>query len=453
MYLPISDNPKAPDTVHALRAGEGLKLESLAGQHVADIVIIGGGIAGSSAALHAAEQGADVVLLEANEIGWGASSRNAGHVAPATKLSPQEVERRYGKVHGPRLNEAAENGPDMVFGLVEKHGIDASVVKSGVLVAAHTSKALKALEERAAYLVARGKPVEILDHQQAAKVIGSGFYLGAFLDRRGGMINPLAYVRGLARAASKAGARLYERSKVLRIEQSGSGWRVRTATGEVQARRVLICTNAYSDDLWPGLRQTIVPVRAYQLATTPLSPEVGKTVLPGRQPLTDTRRLLSGLRVNGDGRIHFGGIGPLFGKESRPDFAVSVRRLAEIFPQVEPIGIDRWWSGWMAMSSSNAWQLHELAPGVVTVLGCNGRGVAIATFLGREIANYAMGKPEKELVLPFTPLKKVPLHRFHQPLVRMLVRHHAIRDQMELRTLRRKVRALNLNNSSPKGPQ
>lgn len=293
----------------------------------------------------------------------------------------------------------------------------------------------------------------MLDYEQAVQAIGSRFYLGAFLDKRGGTINPLAYVRELARAAVKAGARIFERSKVVRIIQHGSGWRVETAIGEVWAKRVLICTNAYSDDLWPKLRQTIVPVRAYQLATTPLSSDVRKTIFPGGQPLTDTRRLLSGLRLNGDGRIHFGGIGPLFGKEAGPDLAASARRLVEIFPQVEPVKIDRWWSGWMAMSSSNAWQLHELAPGVVTVLGCNGRGVAIATFLGCEIAHYAMGKPEKDLVLPFTPLKKVPLHRFHQPLVKMLVRHHAIRDELKLRTLRRIVSTLNINKSKKsKGP-
>lgn len=443
MYLPISDAHEVPLTVHTEGGGAPLASRPHSGSAKADIIVIGGGIAGTSAALHAAEVGADVLLLEANEIGWGASSRNGGHVAPATKLSPEEVERRYGPVYGPRLILASESGPDLVFQLAEKHAIEASVVRSGVLIAAHTRNALKGLEERAAYQQQRDRPVEMLDHRQTSSVIGSKFYLGAYRDSRGGSLNPLAFVRGLARAAIGAGARICEHSRVVRLQRNAAGWTAETANGTVTADRVLICTNAYSDDLWPGLRQTIVPVRAYQLATTPLPDSIRKTILPGGEPMTDTRRLLSGIRLNGDGRIHFGGVGAVFGPEYGPDPAASVARLTEVFPQIKPARIDCWWSGWMAMSPSNAWQMHELAPGLVTALGCNGRGVAIATFLGREMADHAMGKPEKDLVIPFTPLRKVPFHRLHQPLVNALVRHHAIRDELELRTLRRTTRLMN----------
>lgn len=441
MYLPIAHNPRAPETIHSDRAGEALMLGPLAGQVGADIVVIGGGIAGSSAALHAAEHGADVVMLEANEIGWGASSRNAGHVAPATKLLPQEVERRYRSVFGPRLNDAAESGPDFVFGLVEKHGIDACAVKNGVIVAAHTPKALKALEERANYLRSRGEPVEMLDYGQAATVIGSGFYLGAFLDKRGGTINPLTYVRGLLRAAIKAGARIYERSKALRINRTGSGWSAETDIGLVQAKRVLICTNAYSDDLWPGLRQTIVLVRAYQLASG------GRHGSSGEAANDRYAQAPSG--AAGQQRLPH----PLWRYRSRFRTRNTARHLGiDTAParnlSADPSGQHRSLVEWLdGLSPSKAWQMHELAPGVLAAIGCNGRGVAIATFLGREIAAHAMGKPRKDLVIPLTPPARVPLHRFHQPLVNMLVRHHAIRDELECRALRRTVRALNVSQS------
>ena len=437
VYLPLSDAPTAPRTTYSSRGGTRLETQPHRGEAKADILIIGGGIAGVSAALRAVELGADVMLLEANEIGWGASSRNGGHVAPATKLTPQEVERRYGPVYGPRLNEASENGPDLVFELTERHKIDASVVRSGNLIAIHTETALKGLEARARYLQQRGRPVQILDRQQAAKVTGSNFYLGAYRDDRGGTINPLAYVRGLARAAVAGGARIHERSKVIRLKKSASGWTAETVGGTVTARHVLICTNAYTDNLWPGLRQTIIPVRTYQLGSTPLPEAVQKTILPGREGMTDTRRLLSGIRMKSDGRLHFGGIGALFGPEKGLDETKALGRLIEVFPQANQAKVDFWWSGWMAMSISNAWQLHELAHGVVTALGCNGRGVAIATFLGREMAEHAMGKQEKDLVVPFTPLRKMPLHWMHQPFVDALVRYYSFRDNVELRKLRR----------------
>jgi len=138
-----------------------------------------------------------------------------------------------------------------------------------------------------------------------------------------------------------------------------------------------------------------------------------------------------------DRRIHFGGIGALFGSERGPEQPISLNRLLEVFPQANQAKVDFWWSGWMAMSLSNAWQLHELAPGVVAALGCNGRGVAIASFLGREMAEHAMGKHEKDLVIPFTPLRRLPLHWMHPPFVDALVRYYSVRDNLELRRLRR----------------
>src|SRR5262249_19237702 len=145
--------------------------------------------------------------------------------------------------------------------------------------------------------------------------IGSDYYLGAWIDWRGGKINPLAYVRGLARAAIKAGASLHENTRATRLERQGGKWKLTTPRGEVEAERGVPRTNAYTDDLWPGLRATIVPVRAYQFASRLLRDNVRKSILPGGQPMTDSRRLLSGIRMHGDGRLQFGGQGPAFGPQ------------------------------------------------------------------------------------------------------------------------------------------
>lgn len=428
MRLPIQDDPTLPRTAYTARAGEALGLSPLAGDERCDIAIVGGGIAGCSAALHAAEGGARVVLLEANQIGWGASSRNAGHLPPATKHDPDEVIARYGAVAGQRLIYAAEQAPTVIGELVARHGIDCDYAVSGIIMAAHTEKALRDHARRVDYWAARGRPVELLDRRKAADMIGSDYYLGAWIDRRGGRINPLAYVRGLARAAIEAGAALHEGTRVTRLERDGAKWRLTTASGSVQADKVFLCTNAYTDDLWPGLNRTILPIRAYQFASRPLRDNVRKTILPGGQPMTDSRRLLSGIRLHADGRLQFGGQGST---------GAAIRRMQRLFPQLGEIEIDFAWSGFIAMNADNSWHIHELAPGLLAMLGCNGRGVALATIYGRELARYANGAPTIDFVLPKSPPRRIWLYPLVRSLVPALVKYYALRDAIEVRRLER----------------
>ena len=173
MYLPLQDDPKPPQTAYTSRGGEPLGLAPLKGTVQCDIAIVGGGIGGCSAALHAAEGGARVVLIEANQIGWGASSRNAGHLPPATKHDPDEVIARYGAVAGQRLIDAAEQAPVVVGELVTRHGIDCEYSVPGIIMAAHTDAAMRNTEKRVDYWAKRGRPVELLDRKKAGEMIGS----------------------------------------------------------------------------------------------------------------------------------------------------------------------------------------------------------------------------------------------------------------------------------------
>ena len=437
MYLPIQDDPRLPRTTYTASAGEAPGLAPLVGAHQADVAIVGGGIAGCSAALHAAEAGALVVLLEAHRIGWGASGRNAGHVAPATKQDPDQIIARYGAAAGQRLIDAAEQGPAVVGDLVERHGIDCDYAVPGIIMAAHTEAAMRANAKRVDYWQARGRPVELLDRRQAADMIGSDYYLGAWIDRRGARINPLAYVRGLAHAAVKAGAALHEATRVTRLARNGGKWQLTTAGGSVVADRVFLCTNAYTDDLWPGLKSTIVPVRAYQFGSRPLRDNIRKSILPGGQPMTDSRRLLSGIRMHGDGRLQFGGQGPAFGPQAEPGWHATLARLQKIFPQLGDIETDFWWTGFMAMNGDNSWHIHELEPGLLAMMGCNGRGVALATIYGRELARYAAGTPARDFVLPPSPPNRIWLYPVARPLVSALIQYYAVRDAIEVRRLER----------------
>src|SRR5690349_17493477 len=208
LFRPTDDSPELARTPYRVRGGDPLSLPSLKEELQTDIAIVGGGIAGCSAALHAAEAGARVVLVEGQSIGWGASSRNAGHLPAATKHEPEEVVEIYGKAFGERILDASENGPRIVADIAQRHGIDCELYFPGIITAAHTPEALQGLRDRATFWQKRGRPLETLDREQLAAMLGSRFYLGGVIDRRGGSINPLAYVRGLARAAIKVGARL-----------------------------------------------------------------------------------------------------------------------------------------------------------------------------------------------------------------------------------------------------
>lgn len=437
MPQPYDDPPTLPNSIYAMHGGAPIVAPALQGDLTADMAIVGGGFVGISAALHAAEAGARVVVVEANEIGWGAAGRNAGQVsAHATKLEPDEVLRAYGPERGARLNAAGAGAPAFVEELAARHNIDVQPVRGGIVSAAHTLAAMEKFRRRAEYWQAQGAPVDFLDRTAAATTIGSEFYLGGIIDRRGIAINPLAFVRGLARAAQAKGVDIRQRSRVVGLEHSGGGWRLCGTGGSVVAGHVLLCTNAYTDDLWPGLRKTIIPVRGYQVWTRPLSDNVAHSILPNVAAFNDSRRLLTGARRYPDNRLHFSGGGAGFGAEHPPDIARAVRRLKELFPQIDGIEVENWWSGWVTRGIDDGWRLHELAPGLLTAIACNGRGVAMGPLMGRELARYVGGTPEGDLLVPLTQPTPIRGYAVHKPFGAAMIRYYGWLDGRELRRMR-----------------
>ncbi len=439
MYQPLSDSSTMPRTSYTVAGGEPLALSALPGPASVDVVIVGGGFVGCSAALHLAEAGRNVMLLENNEIGWGAASRNAGHVAPhASKLEPETVLKVYGPHYGPRLNEIGANAPQFVTSLADRLGIDIAVVRGGILTGAHSIAALNRLAQRARYWQGKGAAVDLLKRKEAADVIGGDFYAGAIIDRRGIAINPLALVRGIARAAIAAGAVLHERTKVTALTQTNGKWRVATAAGDVICNQVLLCTNAYTDGLWPGLRETIVPVRGYQIWSKPIASQIRSRILRGISAMLDTRRLPTGLRLHPDGRLQFSG-GPGVGRESAPDIKAKINRVRALLPQLGEIDVDGWWSGWIAKGVADGWRMHRLADGLFTAIGCNGRGVAMGILMGRELARCAMGTDEADLIMPLTPMQRQFGHVFHEPVARAMLHVYGWQDYREVKETRRQL--------------
>src|SRR5277367_1512229 len=222
----------------------------LEGDVRADVVVVGGGITGLSTALHLAERGVKVVVLEAEEPGWGASGRNGGQVNPGLKLDPDQVERDYGHDLGGRMNALAGAAPSVVFDLIKRHGIRCDARQNGTLRAAIRPNAAAQVRASAEQWARRGAPVELLEGKPLEQATGTTRYQLAMLDCRGGDLNPLSFVRGLARAAAGAGAAVHGNSRALGMQNIGGLWQIRTAAGTVSAPRAVLATNGYTDDLW-----------------------------------------------------------------------------------------------------------------------------------------------------------------------------------------------------------
>ena len=363
------------------------------------VCIIGGGFLGLSAALALAEQGTGVALLEAAEIGWGASGRNNGLVAPGLKRDPWQVRRMLGADNGDRLLKFSGAAPGRVFDLIERHGIDCDANRGGWLQAAHSRRALKLVERRVTEWQSLDVDVDMLAPADAAADLGTDVYAGACRYAGGGSINPLAYAHGLAQAAAAAGALLHEQSPAIRIERQDGYWIVVSAYGAVVAEHLLCCTNAYSDSV-ERLDGTVLPLRTAQVATRPLPQDVAASILPGAAAASDTQRLLTSFRLTADRRLIMGGASATAGDE-HPRLMRRLHKAAqERFAAVAPAHWEFGWSGYLALTRDHLPGIVRVDENFLAGIGCNGRGIAMTTAMGRTMADLVGGMSDEESDVP-----------------------------------------------------
>lgn len=378
----------------------------------ADVVIVGAGYTGLSSALHCALAGMSVVVLEAEEVGFGGSGRNVGLVNAGMWVVPEQLPKALGDVHGNRLLRNLGNGPNVVFDIVQRYGIECQATRKGTLHCAVGASGLRDIQERARQWQALGAPVRVLNAQEAAQATGSQAYTGALLDERAGTIQPLAYARGLAHAAIKEGARIYTRSRVLGVKDLGQRWQLSTASGSVTADKVVVATNAYTpaDSPWQTLTTEMVKLPYFNLATEPLPAHLCDSILPQRQGAWDTANVMTSFRFDQAGRLVFGGVGALrgVGKSIHHDWAL--RAMTKLFPQLKGIGFEHQWYGWIAMTHNNLPRLHQLARNTYSFSGFNGRGISPGTVFGREMSKLLSGQSRiEDLCLPLSPVAPVGL--------------------------------------------
>ena len=263
----------------------------------------------------------------------------------------------------------------------------------------------------------------MLDRQQVCELLGSEFYKGGFIDRRAGSVQPLSYCRGLAQNAINKGARFYGYTPGLRIEQNANSHRIISNNGAINAKSVLICTNGYTnlvpnDPLIKKLSQSVIPLYSYKVATKPLSDEFRSTIIPGEQVIADTRRLLTYFRKDHMGRLVMGGAGGPYEANSEKDYRSIVKRISEIYPQLGRPEIEFRWCGKVCITLDGVPHVHELAPRVYTGLGYNGRGVAMASLMGKWLAAMVCQNEMDTDTIPITSPQSIPFHGIRNPFVK-----------------------------------
>ncbi len=379
----------------------------------ADTVVIGGGFLGLSIALALASGGADVVVLEADEVGFGASGRNTGFVVPALKgtVGLGDAVRLVGRDKAETLMRAVGSSGTALFELVRRLGIACDAEPTGVLQPAPNAGAMRGVDRYVAEMARLGLPVDALDGPALFRATGVPGYLGAIRLGTGGQLNPLAYAAGLSSAATDAGARI-RYGRAVSIEPAGAGWRVGCADGAaLRATVVVVATNALVGALVPAVRRSLLPVRVYQVATQVMGSDLRAALLPERQPLVDLRNNPFALRWSPDNRLITGGGGIIDGGDATGRMSrYLLRRLATLVPGLPPLRAEHAWSGTIAATGDFMPRLWTLGPGLFAPIGCNGRGVALTTALGRATARYLLGGAAADLPLPITSPRPWRLH-------------------------------------------
>lgn len=415
----------------------------LQGDAATDVVIIGAGFTGLSAAWHLQRAGVSAIVLEANDVGWGASGRNGGMLPPRYKKGFATLAGKYGHDVTRRLHRLILEAVDTVEAIVDDGKLDCGFARVGQLTAALSPDHLASLEADAAWAAAEAgdRAPRILSAAQAYAEIGGGDYVGGWLDPRGAGIHPLRYVRGLTQTLTARNVAIHGATPVLSLQETPEGVTASTPGGTVRARQAIIATNAYTD-LHPAaagdLVRRVIPVTSSVIATRPLGANVAASTVPGRQMVADSRNLMFYFRMMPDGTLVFGGRGDITGRRDDPSVYKGLEKgLAATFPQVAGAPIAYRWSGKVAVTMDDFPHVGRLSSRIAYAMGYGGRGVALSNLMGRLLQEMVMGVAVDVGPMSDARFRPIPFHAFRVPGMRIVAGWYRFKDSRAVRASRK----------------
>ncbi|MFO1175991.1 MAG: FAD-binding oxidoreductase [Paracoccaceae bacterium] len=428
--LYVNDRPgEYPASWYAATAADIGRFPRLEGATRADVCVVGGGYTGLSAALHLAQRGLDVVVVEAHRMGFGASGRNGGQVGTGQRQDQDWLEKALGRDHARRLWDLSQEAVSMVRSLIADYAMPCTF-HEGIAHACRTAAEVAHAHDYAEKL-ARDygyDRIEPLDRDGLQAILPSPAYVGGDLDRGAGHVHPLNYALGLAQAAARAGARLYETSPVHRI-QHGARPVVQTDMGRVECDHVILACNGYLGGLDEHVAARVMPINNFIVATEPLGPRAAE-VLRQNVAVADTKFVVNYWRLSEDNRLLFGG-GESYGYRF-PDIVRTVRKpMLEVYPHLADTRIDYAWGGTLAITLNRMPCFARPAPNVLSASGYSGHGVALATLAGRLLAEATAGQAERFDVMASLPTRRFPGGpALRWPLLALAMTWYSLRDRL-----------------------
>lgn len=419
-----------PASWYAATAQELEQFAPLRGDTKADVCVVGGGYTGLSAALHLAEAGMDVVLVDAHRVGFGASGRNGGQLGSGQRVTQDDLEDMVGRAEADQLWALGEGSKQIVKDLIARHGIDCDL-KPGVAWTgttnadvAHHHDYVRFLQDRYGY-----QHVEALDEEACQALCPSPRYKGGMMDWDAAHLHPLNFALGLARAARDAGVRIYETTEVHHIEE-GRPATVRAGTGRVIADHVVLACNGYGPGLNRKVAGRVMPINNFIAATEPLGADATK-VLTKDVAVADSLFVVNYFRLSADGRLLFGG-GESYGDKFPRDIAAKVRKpMVDIFPHLKDVRIDYAWGGTLAITMKRLPYLARVAPNILSASGYSGHGVGTATQAGQLMALAIQGETEGFDTMARLPVPTFPGGpAFRSPLLTLAMTWFSLRDRL-----------------------
>jgi gamma-glutamylputrescine oxidase len=428
-YLTTNDAPGVhAGSWYAETAGEVPDHPELSGETRADVCVVGGGYAGLSAALHLAERGLGVVLVEANRIGWGASGRNGGQLDTGPRAPMQKYERLVGRDDARKVWDIAIAGNRLVKDLIARHGIDCDLTPGSLECAWKASHAAGMMAEPEHLARHYGHTTcRAVSREEMAGMLGTRRYHGGFLDMAGAHLHPLRLALGIDRAAAAAGARIFERSRVTAIADG----RVTTASGTVRADHVIVACNGYLDGLVPRHARRTMPINNFVIATEPLGEARARSIIRDNVCVSDSKFVLNYYRLTPDRRLLWGG-GESYGRRFPRDVAGLVRaKMLEVFPQLADVAITHAWGGTLAITGTRFPAFQRVDAKTLAISGWSGSGVHMATMGGKVAAEAVAGQMENWDVLARMPAPAFPGGAwFRAPLLALAMTWYSLRDRL-----------------------